>query len=735
MMIKVGDEYLDFDGDIQMQRQIINYETVETVGDFSYSFEVQPTANNKRLLRLESIDSESSPYESPTVPCQIQNNDGVTLHYGDILVTDTFLIQCSFISGNNAFFKLINGNVRDIDLSQYDVIMTEDAIESSWSANEGVVFPLVDRGGLTFRKDPFLVLRRSTNLVRTSDFQPFIYVKNAFRKVFADAGIKITGDLLDDGTFNALITTNNDDDYVQSRIEERKVRVRKTIPQTITDAGYTKVTFDDDTSLGYYNNDFMPFDLSNSRWVGDLQGRINIKSKFILSDGSKNVIFEWFSLPVASGNLRVVRGTTVNIAVNDFESLGGASGLLTFPGNYVELYAKVDPATPGSVDIIEGDWEGTVLSIDNVYASGLLPNQTKRDFINDIFRMFNVICSYDFFSKTLNISLFNKLITRPEQDLSQYVSSYQKQSGFEVVSDFSKRNVINYSQDDSPEVEDYNKANEYQYGSGYIDINNRFLNDESELFSVEYTAPFSQYYSAYGLQLLRLNYIEYYVDDSVIDITSVTDNGSGLAKFNGGSLSGGPPVYHNNNYIDDAQGKIDYLLNNREINNTSQIIAIHVINVSLPISIKFTQDNVPLGIDYGVPNRAYEFTNPTYNGDWLRVEFSPEARTEASVAVFSKYEDGTDLDVFKQGLSFGNIKNHTTLNLVDTYYSLNKKFLNTAVKIEAQLVVPENIYKKLDFLRPVRLITKDFNSLFYINKDVGYIDSANEFVIELIKIY
>ena len=41
MMIKVGNEYLDFDDDITLERQIKLFENIATSnGDFSYAFDI-----------------------------------------------------------------------------------------------------------------------------------------------------------------------------------------------------------------------------------------------------------------------------------------------------------------------------------------------------------------------------------------------------------------------------------------------------------------------------------------------------------------------------------------------------------------------------------------------------------------------------------------------------------------------------------------------------------------------
>ncbi len=726
MILKIEDEYLEFDGEIILERQVMNIETLDNVGDFSYAFNVEPTAHNKRVLGIESINKTNKQIFVDRL-VELQTNAGLPIAYGKILITDTLGIECSFLSGNTNFFNSIEGNVQDIDLSEFDVFPSEDTIVDSWDNTEGVVFPLVDKGGLDRRKYPFFKFRALTARVDFNDFQPFIYVKNVIDGIFKLAGLKLEGDLINESTYNSLITTNNSQDYYERKFTDVNVNIGKAVPQTLTDAGFTKISFEDVTSTQYFNSPLESFSLVNNRWVIPFNSKVGIAISLQLSDDTKRIMFEFrkngvdaFS-PIAQGN-----NITIDTSKVLFIDLSAPT-----PGDYFEVWAMVDPSTPGSVDVLSGSFTGNIVSTGYIFAQALLPAISSRDFLKDIFKMFNVICTYDIFSKTVTTKFFKNIPTSEEQDLSQYVTKVIAENGFEVVSDYAKSNILAYTQLESDKVERYNKENIISYGNGEIAIQNDFIESTKDLFTVNFTAPYSQNYPVYGLQLIRLDYAEYVADeDSSINLEIVNVNDSaGEAEFE--NSVGGFVNLKNVPYLGDATGVLQSVTQ-ESIESSSQIIAINVPNVTLPETVWFS-DYGPFSTEDWITIRASNFTIPAYDGDWEFNSFPESARLTAAVAVFARFQDGTPLDVIKQGLSFGPIPGKNTLSLIDTFYRPTQDALNDPNKIRCEMLMPENVYRNIDFLRPVRIKTDKFNATFYINKDTGYESSKQIFEMELIK--
>src|SRR3990170_6705370 len=201
MMIKVSNEFLEFDELIEMEKQIKLFEDISTTdGDFSYSFEVQKTLVNTRLLGNPMPDNINKPVYQQ-IPAKGLSESGAELYDGYIRVERvTHVYHCSFFAGNNNWFARITGLLSDLDLSAYDIEQTRANIVDSWSNTEGIVFPLVDNGAL---------LTRSYPQVKIEDLVGGFYVKTIFHKIFTEAGIKIQGELLEDWMYNNIVCLRN----------------------------------------------------------------------------------------------------------------------------------------------------------------------------------------------------------------------------------------------------------------------------------------------------------------------------------------------------------------------------------------------------------------------------------------------------------------------------------------------------------------------------------------------
>lgn len=729
MRLKKGNDYLDFNGDIIIEDQVASVETLDTVGTFSYSFTAPPTAKNKKLLGIVSIDSTEEVFIK-TDDVELQTDSGLTLRTGSILVTDTVGINCSFVSGNTTFFNSIQGNISDVDLSEFDVLLTEAHITDSWDKTNGVVFPLCDRGQLSLRKDAFMKMRKFNGLVQQNDWQPFIYVKDAIDKCLLKAGLKMKGDLVNDSTYQSLITTNNSSKFRQKKFQETNVSIGKTTPQTISDAGFTQIVFQDDTNGLFFNSIKQSFSLITNRWTILFDSTISISCVFNTSDNTKLIEFQMRVNASGTGFSFFEKG--LKISIDSSAKVIPLSHPNDFHANvndYFSIWARVDSSTPGSVQLLSGSFTGTVQDTSFVFAQALLPQIESKAFIKDIFRLFNVVCSFDSYSKTINTVFFKNISSRPEQDLSDFIEGYSSENGFELVSSYAQSNNLAYKDDSTQEIINYNNANLIPYGTGQIKIKNSFINKTSDLFQVIFTAPFAALYPFFGVQLIKMNFVEYEVNDNTtIDevITGVTNSG-GLAQFNGGSF----PVnstYYNNLFKGDAQGRLqDATI--KENDSDNQILAINIPNVDIP-GFRFTESSAS---DFYLV-RASNFTIDSYNGDWEMTPFSSANHTKAAIATFALFLDGTELDGARQGLSFGPVKAKDSLTLIDTFYSKLTNTLNKPVKLLANMRIPEKRFINFDFLRPVRIRTKDFNSLFFCQKTRGYKDGKSTCIMELVKI-
>lgn len=730
MIIKIDTEFLEFDGNIIIEKQAFNFGTLKTAGSFSYSFQVPNTAHNKKILGIP--DDSNNDVVSLVSNVELLSNSGIQLYLGYITIDNADGIECSFFSGNNNFFSLIAGDVVDVDLTKYDVLLTESNITSSWTASDGIVFPLTDRGALSTRRNAFMKMRVFNGRLDQNDWQPFIYVKNVVTGILDKAGLKLAGDLVNDSTYASLITTNNSAALKNIILDKMNIYVGTKIVQSIPNGvgSAVKISFELVNDLPFFNSTFTSFDVTLNRWTIKYDCTIRINLTAIISDGTKHVHWQVRRNGIDAGQI-FTKSTSVNWQyAKDTQSIFEAHASA---GDYYEIWAYIDASTAGTANLISASIKTEIPTSNMCFGQSLVPKITSTDFIADIFKMFNVIAIFDEFTKTINTVLYKNTLTRPEQDLSEYVSSIQSLRNFELISNYSRQNILKYSALDSEDIITYNKHNKIPFGAGEIDVNNVILQKTNDLITLNFKAPFCYKNDVFGLYLIKMNYVEYKVtiDDlnPAVPVTTVT-NAAPLAQFN-------PSVFtfYGNNFIQTSTGNMHAAIGN-EIDSDAQIIAMYVPNVTVPIQFRFTASGDNGGNanpDWGIEN-LYDMTEPMYNGDWEFSGYPSVYRSSCGIAVFAKAQDQTGLDTIRQGVSFGDIKGMNSLTIKETYYGGYEDMLNNPIKPLINFLLPEKIFINLDLLSPVRIRTENLNGLFMINKITGYVDSITPCQIELVKL-
>lgn len=736
MMIKVGDEYLDFTGEMVIEKQLFKFDTLETAGTFSYSSTLDDTTRNRKIIG--ALDVTSNTNISIIENVQVLTDSGVLLYIGYIILDDPYTLEFSFFSDNNNFFARIDGNCPDVEeLSDFDVNLNEENIVASWTANSGIVFPLVDRGELRQRKDAFMKLRIRFIRLDQNDWQPFIYVKDVINSIMKRSGLKISGELLQDPTYNSLITTNNNLKAKINLLEKQNIFVATETVQTIPNdvANRVKVSFELSEDLPQFNSELGNWDPVLMRWTATYDTMFRFKFHFVVSDDTKEI--HWGlrkNSEAGTGVQYFTKSTTVDFTYNTY-----TSEAFLYAGEYVELWAYVDTGTPGTVDIISGSLQSEMLWTNMCFGRALVPNIKCTDFIADIFKMFNVIASYDSFSKTINTVLIKNISSKQETDLSRYIDSIVSIRNSDLISNYAQNNYLRYQELDNEDIEIYNQNNELPYASGLITVNNRSLEKSQDLFDVNFTTPYVYKNETFGLYLILLDYVSYQHVDGALeqDVTSVTDS-AGLAQFN---YAAGNVTTTNNFFIDDAQGLIQVIGGAadgvrtggiQENDTDDQIIAIYVPNVTLPTPFRFTE-SVPGDTAWNII-RLQEMTTPAYDGDWENSDYVSESRSSAGVAIFAKALDGTNIDIVKQGISFGDITGMDTLTIQETYYRKIQDILNDPVTPIIRMTIPENVFLALDFTKPIRIKSEKVNGQFIINKCTGYANSYTPCTFELLKL-
>lgn len=267
MMLRVNNEYLDFDDVVEVEKQVKLLESIDTAdGDFSYQFSLPRTINNIKILGNPQPDNISKPVYQ-RIDAALLNDSGAELFKGYLRVERLKeVIDCSFFAGNNNWFGLLAGNLQDLDWSEFDLEISESNFAAAIFNTEGVVLPLIDNG---------VLVSRGTTQLKLEDFVAGIYVKSVFEKVFNSHGIKIQGELLDDVNFNAAITVKSGKS--QEDIDDRSSFVHSTNSPNPNDDTYRKAVFTNDSVFPYFDGAQNNYNLALSRYVADVKMKVKVE--------------------------------------------------------------------------------------------------------------------------------------------------------------------------------------------------------------------------------------------------------------------------------------------------------------------------------------------------------------------------------------------------------------------------------------------------------------------------
>lgn len=693
MMIKVNGEYLDFNDDVEVESQIKLFEDISTSnGDYSYSFELSKTTKNLKALGLPFPDTVKSIYQN--VRCELVDESGFKIHSGGLQVNKiTDVISCTFFGGNNDWFGLLSDPLSSLPLYKYDVDLTVSNILSSWNNSKGLVFPIIDTGGL---------ITRSFRSLMVDDFTSCLYVKDIMNDIFAPQGIKLEGDLMEDWLYNNTTVAANG--RSQEEVRSRSAYVKKTTLQTIS--GLTKVTFQDESTFPYFDGSKGNFALST--YTADVRMRIRVDLSFTETAGVSSTGIYIYKNGVAiitfintlTGPEVFTRTATINIEA----------------GDTVEIYAN---QTIGTFDIISGSIKITPTYIYKIFGNSSVPNWTQGEFVSNILRILNVLPSYNANNKTLTLDLFNKIKTKQEFDVSDFVT-IEEIDFTEFVSPYGKNNIFKYQESNDEDLREYNISNFISYGSGILTVNNDFIESSVDVVESDFTSPITYLNGVFDMSMERINFVELEeVDDKAI--TSVSVSG-GSIRFN---MSNADQLFTDGDLVR-IKTNLDGYTGDWVINAvTSTFISV----IGLDFDVTSTGTATLLRHKFTSDNNVYLFVNvPTVQNLFFSSNYSMTIDdfpfTLCSIAYFNLISNGREINTkFKQSLSFGTVNNPLSYQqtILQTYWPIFSAILNDPVMLKVSAYFNRKTYEELKtFLRPLRVKTNETNNLYYLNRITGY---------------
>lgn len=216
--------------DILITKQVASFKDFKIKGDFSVSFTVPNTSENRETLGYYGFNQLNSPVFSSTGFNLVKN--GVILMRGLMVIEEDRGNELSlyFISGNSNWFKNLEFNCRDIRTDRYSQTWSRSNVSSLAGGTEGIVFPIIDWAYKGQKADEYIYFAYSGdsssvsatggNLFVVMDYFPCLFVHTLLNEIAIHSGIKITGNLLSDKFFKSLILTPDSPDIVNPETDE-----------------------------------------------------------------------------------------------------------------------------------------------------------------------------------------------------------------------------------------------------------------------------------------------------------------------------------------------------------------------------------------------------------------------------------------------------------------------------------------------------------------------------------
>lgn len=722
MMIKVSNEFLDFDDLIEIEKQIKLFEEISTTdGDFSYAFDLQKTLNNTRILGNPMPDNISKlVYQK--IPTKILSDSGAETFDGYLRIEGiTEVYRCSFFAGNNNWFGMLSGKLSELNFSQFDTDLTQSSIQQAIFNTEGVVFPLVDNGALDTRRFP---------LLKTEDFVAGIYVKTVFNKIFSTYGIKIQGELLNDVNFLSAITLSNGKS--QAEIDASSTFAENTGLARPGENVEYPVIFSNDSVFPYFDGSNNNYDHTTGIYTVPVKSRLLIEVALkpaIVDDSYNNRIYLYLNGVYTFVDIGLAAGGLYNSATpGDQDPFVFRRTIVFEAGDTISFTTQWQQSTGATAnDILSGTLKITPVFIYKAFGHTIIPDWTQQQYVSNVLRLFNVLASYKEATQTLTLNLFQKIKDKPPIDLSEYISETEVDYS-EFISTYGKKSLLSYKELNQ---EDF-RLTRFSYAKGQIDVENDFLSDSEDILEIDFTNPIGYLNQVFDMSIEKTNLIQVDTDIST-EATAVTDS-LGQARFAIvadifliGDLvrieDSSNPDY-NGDWMVETIGA-GFVELSGLLFDTTATAKMTKINITYSESGDvFIMHHVPL---YSVPNFSGLAT--------IRLE-NTDLSTMAP-AFFNLLDQGRQINLdFINSMSFSGEDNplHYQQTLIDQYFRLFSHILNDPVKLLSTAHLPYALFDQIDFLRPITIKTIETTNMYYLNRITGYKESYYSCLLELIKL-
>lgn len=700
--------------DVLLTKQIISFVDFSIRGDVSTNFTVPNNSENRAILGYRGLNQLNRVLSKEL---SLYRN-GNKIDIGRVVIQQDNIDQldCFFVSGNANWINDFDGNIKDLDLSDYNVDFTVASIQARNTATDGVIFPLHDwayRGQKL--SDGFLMKAiRASGENYFFDFYPCIYLHTIVTRLFKNKNIKLAGDLFTDKVYKSIVFPQaglSSSALVNFSTEynggELRAGTSTTTALTITTGVATKITFvtqsGDDVSAA--------------------------TDKITFTSDYDNVVFRAFLNfygELRNGTIAIYKNGS-SFGTQTFSNASSINYTLSTPvssGDEFELYVTLTDPPIFPTNHITTRYLTWSTSFQVAGAGGtvtvatILPDIKEIDLVKYLAQRFNCLLEFDKNTDTLYFHRIDAIIKENAEDYSENLVSYS----ISYEHEFGKNNYVRSSEAD--ELIGY-KVNNLEFGD--VNLFGSGVSD-NELIKL----PFKPSATVENTNLEMLT--------TYTPLITLEDNDEGDTYSTGGTNFTGlsKTDYETNTVIriQDDNGTVAYsVIETVTISMTTTLRVYGTVTKTLT-SGKIFKQSVSLNDNtlrelIVVPNTSLTSLGKSSVNIIETTTAGGTTVTNLPFAFYAKPSTGvTGIDDFRVGLNFGDVLGASNAKFGDLYLKTLQKIVGAPV-LRARMIFPESVYKRINLARYAYLKTKDFEGYFIWKKIEGYKDASTEVDCEL----
>ncbi|WP_461114293.1 hypothetical protein [Spirosoma jeollabukense] len=391
-----------------------------------------------------------------------------------------------------SFFDAIKKkNLQDLDLSRLDHSWTLDYITKIAGAAEGVVYPLIDYGGI------------DSGVVPYDTMTPAIYVKDIVAQICKEAGYRPVGDWLDDPLFKALalpFVGQDPKSHDQDWIDDRSARVTTPADNAIMLKNGSPINMllplSNDSSKGYEQGKLKPYSTTRYAYVVPQNMRVLVEAqvlfysltsygaaevRLILERNGQEVRQEYFTVGGYADHMDAGDSLMINTSV---DCLKGDELTLRLTGSSRTSISKYQYFFTQAVGDMWADFkpDASVHLGDLWPVSANMPDVSCSDLVLTIAKAMCGTFEVDSFRKTVRLNRLDSVLENRAncRDWSENVDESEEPELFVQIEPYTGKNWCRWKEND-------NKS-DIGYGDGFLSCGNSPNPAETPLFDLPFMA-------------------------------------------------------------------------------------------------------------------------------------------------------------------------------------------------------------------------------------------------------